>query len=135
MEGETRETFLWDKIDEVEHSDLLMFHYSSWICVFGVVRGRPAVSATTPCCHEVLPLVLTRLAHRLTVLTSTSLPLHSGQTFTNAEQLLNFSNKKKSFITARSFQPHCSIRHFKVNYVFFFSWRYNPHWGLYFTAL
>jgi hypothetical protein len=45
-------------------------------------------------CHEVLPLVLIRLAHRLTALTSTSLPLRFGQTFTNAEQFLNLSNQK-----------------------------------------
>jgi hypothetical protein len=45
-------------------------------------------------CHEVLPLVLVRIAHRRTVLTSASLPLHFGQTFTNAEQLLSFSNQK-----------------------------------------
>jgi hypothetical protein len=50
-------------------------------------------------CHEVLPLVLIRLAHRLTVPTSTSLPLHFGQTFINAEQLLNFSTPKKNLLS------------------------------------
>jgi hypothetical protein len=67
-------------------------------------------------CHEVLPLVLIRLAHRLTVLTSTSLTLHFGQTFTNAEQILNFSYQIK-IITTRSFQRNCSLRHFRVNCV------------------
>jgi hypothetical protein len=100
--GETREIFLWDKIDQVKHSDLLMFHYSIQICVFDVVRCHCAVSATTPCfCREVLPLVPIRLAHRLTVLTSTRLPMHFGQTFTNAEQLLSFSHSSATQITLR----------------------------------
>jgi len=90
----TRETFFLDKIDEVEHSDLLMFHYSSRIGVWCCEGSLCFKCDHSMLCHEVLPLVLIRLAHHLTVLTSTSLTMLFGQTFTSAKRLRNFSNLK-----------------------------------------
>jgi len=38
--------------------------------------------------------------------------------------------------TAGDSEPEiCRGRKKKLSANFFFSWRYNPHWGLYFTAL
>ena len=46
IEVETRETFLWDKLDEVEHSDLLMFHYTRGAGKSLARPGRKQATAT-----------------------------------------------------------------------------------------